>query len=247
MNNRPRRTGTLGKALPILVLAAIAAALALSSAAVADPIVTVPPISAGGTDVSGSVGSDPQADACVGDQHSGADPADASAVQLNDSSCTSGSGTGTTGSGGAGSGGGQSAGSRPSGTTGSTGTGTTTGNRASTATTVAAANAVGLRIVAVRKQMKNVSLLRNFRLLVSIRDTRGLLVRGAIVSAGRVPGSQATISGLHAGFSNKRGLATILVPVTKQMFGKKLFVKIAARTPKARAVALRSVSLPRLR
>ncbi len=31
------------------------------------------------------------------------------------------------------------------------------------------------------------------------------------------------------------------------MFGKKLFVRIAARTPKARAVALRSVSLPTLR
>lgn len=244
MNTRPRKPGTLRKALPMFVLAAIAAALALSSTAVADPIVTVPPINVGGTTVSGSADSDPQADACIGDQHSGADPADSSAIQLNDASCASGGGTGATGSG-SGSGGGQSAGSRPSGTTGSTGTGTT-GNRALTATTVAAADAIGLRI-AIRKQMRNVSLRRNFRLFVTVRDTRGLLVRGAIVSAGRVPGSQATISGLHAGYSNKRGLATILVPVTKQMFGKKLFVKIAARTPKARAVALRSVSLPRLR
>jgi hypothetical protein len=47
--------------------------------------------------------------------------------------------------------------------------------------------------------------------------------------------------------SNKQGVAAILVPGTKRMFGKRLFVKIAARTPKARAVALRSVSLPRLR
>jgi hypothetical protein len=39
----------------------------------------------------------------------------------------------------------------------------------------------------------------------------------------------------------------IVVPVTKGMFGKRRFLKIAARTPKARAVALRSVSLPRLR
>jgi hypothetical protein len=39
----------------------------------------------------------------------------------------------------------------------------------------------------------------------------------------------------------------IVTLVTKRMFGKRLFLKIAARTPKARAVALRSVSLPRLR
>lgn len=229
MNTRPRKTGALRKALPTLLLAAIAAALALSATAVAEPIVTVPPTEVAGTEVSGSVDNNPQADTCVGDQHSGANPDDSSVVQLNDANCASGSGTGTTGG------------------TGSTGSTGTTGSRASTATTVAAANAVGLRITAVRKLMKNVGIRRNFRLLVTLRDTRGLLVRGAIVSVGRVPGSQATVSGLHAGFSNKRGIAAILVPVTKPMFGKKLFVKIAARTPKARAVALRSVSLPRLR
>jgi hypothetical protein len=31
------------------------------------------------------------------------------------------------------------------------------------------------------------------------------------------------------------------------MFGKRVFLKITARTPKARAVTLRSVFLPRLR
>jgi hypothetical protein len=239
MNTRPHKPRTLGQALPTLVLAAVAAALVLSATAVADQIVTVPPISAGSTEVSGSVDGDPQADVCVGDQHSGADPGDSTIVQLNDASCASGSGTGGGGTGTTGSG------SR-TGTTGSTETGTS-GSSASTATTVASADAVGLEIAAVRKLMKNIGTRRNFRLVVTVRDTRNLLVRGAIVVVGRVPGSQATISGLHAGFSNKRGLATILVPVTKRMFGKKLFVKIAARTPKARAVALRSVSLPRLR
>jgi hypothetical protein len=243
MNTRPSRTGALRKALPTLVLAAIAAALALSASAVAEPIVTIPPTSVAGTDVSGSAESDPEADVCVGGQHSGADPADPSVVELNDASCASGSGAGTTGSG---AGSGQTTGSRPSSTTGSRGTGTA-GSRSSATAAVAAADAVGLRISAVRKLMKNVSVRRNFRLLVTLRDTRGRLVRGAIVSVGRVPGSQSTVSGLHAGFSNKRGVAAILVPVTKRMFGKRLFVKIAARTPKARAVALRSVLLPRLR
>jgi hypothetical protein len=236
MSTQPGRSGALRKALPTLVLAAVAAALALSASAVAEPIVTIPPTSVAGTDVSGSAESDPDADVCVGGQHSGADPADPSVVELNDASCASGSGGGS----------GQTTGSRPSSTTGSSGTGTA-GSRSSATTAVAAADAVGLRISAVRKLMKNVSVRRNFRLLVTLRDTRGRLVRGAIVSAGRVPGSQSTVSGLHAGFSNKHGVAAILVPVTKRMFGKRLFLKIAARTPKARAVALRSVSLPRLR
>src|ERR671915_2099149 len=181
MSTQPGSSGALRKALPTLVLAAIAAALALSASAVAEPIVTIPPTGVAGTEVSGSAESDPDADVCVGGQHSGADPADPSVVELNDASCTSGSGTGSAGS------------------AGSSGTGTT-GSRASTATSVAAANAVGLRISAVRKLMKNVSVRRNFRLLVTLRDTRGRLVRGAIVSVGRVPGSQSTVSGLHAGF-----------------------------------------------
>ena len=235
MSTQPGSSGALRKALPTLVLAAIAAALALSASAVAEPIVTIPPTSVAGTDVSGSAESDPDADVCVGGQHSGADPADPSVVELNDASCTSGSGAGS----------GLATGSRPSSTTGSR-TGSA-GSRSSATAAVAAADAVGLRISAVRKLMKNVTVRRNFRLLVTLRDTRGRLVRGAIVSAGRVPGSQSTVSGLHAGFSNKRGVAAILVPVTKRMFGKRLFVKIAARTPKARAVALRSLSLPRLR
>jgi hypothetical protein len=243
MNTRPGTSGTLRKALPTLVLAAVAAALALSATAVAEPIITIPPVNVAGTQVSGSAESDPDADVCIGDQHSGADPANPSVLQLNDANCASGGGAGTTGGSGSGTSGGQSTGSRPSGATGSTGT---AGSRSSTAA-VAAADAVGLRIIAVRKLMKNVGVRRNFRLLVTLRDTRGRLVRGAIVSAGRVPGSRATLSGLHAGFSNKHGVAAILVPVTKRMFGKRLFVKIAARTPKARAVALRSVSLPRLR
>ena len=235
MNNRPLQPGRFRRALPALVLLAIAAALAVSSIALAEPIVTVPPVDVGGTEVSGSAESDPQADACVGDRHSGADPADPSIVALNDSACQSGVGGAGTGAG---------AGTKPSGASGTTGR---TGTSGAAATTVSAADAVGLRIAGVRKLMKHVTLTRNFRLLVTIRDARGRLVKGAIVSAGRVPGSQNTLAGLHADFTNKHGVAALLVPVTKRMFGKKLFVKVAARTPRARAVALRSVLLPRLR
>ena len=74
-----------------------------------------------------------------------------------------------------------------------------------------------------------------------------MFVRGAIVSAGKAPGSQSTLTGLHASWSNKAGVARILVPVTRSMFGKRLYLKVAARTPKARAVVFRSVLLPNLR
>lgn len=235
MKDRRRISTTL----PALVLAALAAALALASSAVAEPIVTVPPTEVAGTDVSGSVDSDPQADACVGSGHSGADPSDPGVLQLNDAGCASGGGGATAGTADGGAGAATTSGPRRS--------GASTASSGTAAASVSAADAVGLRITGVRKLLRQVTVRRNFRLLVTVRDTRNRLVRGAIVSAGRVPGSARTLSGLHAGFSNKRGVATILVPVTKRMFGQRLFLKIAARTPTARAVALRSVSLPALR
>jgi hypothetical protein len=235
MNDRRRTTRTIRRTLPSLVLAALAAALALSATAIAEPIVTIPPTDVAGTDASGTVDSDPQADVCLGNEHSGADPADSSVVQLNDASCASGGG-----------GSGPTGGGTPTGTSGASGT-SGAATRGSAVATVDASNAVGLRIVGVRKLMKNVRLNRNFRLIVTVKDTRGLLVRGAIVSVGRAPGSTRSVSGLHAGFSNKTGVARVIVPVTRPMFGKRLYLKIAARTPKARAVALRSVLLPRLR
>lgn len=74
-----------------------------------------------------------------------------------------------------------------------------------------------------------------------------VLVRGGIVSISRVPGTRSTITGVYSNFTKRTGQAQTVVPVTKKMFGKRLFLKISARTPRAQAVALRSVFLPRLR
>ena len=232
MTDRHLTTGTLRRAIPALALAVVAVMLALSSVAGAaddPPVVSLGPIDAGGSNVTGSAGSDPEADACIGDRHSGADAEDAQLLQLNDAACQSASGGQST-----------SGGARPTGTAGTAG-------RGSTLTSVAAADAIGLRIVGVKRLLENVRLTKNFRMLVTIKDGRGFRVRGAIVAVSRVPGSQSTVSGLHAGFSNKIGVARVLVPVTSRMFGKRIFLKITARTPKARAVTLRSVFLPRLR
>jgi hypothetical protein len=242
MKDRRLTPGTLRRALPALVLAAVAAALVLSSTAVAEdpPIVSAGPIDVGGTAVTGSAGTDPEADACIGNQHSGADAEETSALQLNDAACQSSTGGGATSGGGSQS---TSGGARPTGSAGTTGA----AGQGSALASVAAADAVGLRIVGVKRLLKNVRLSKNFRMLVTIKDGRGLRVRGAIVSVSRVPGSKRTVSGMHAGFSNKIGVARVLVPVTTKMFGNRVFLKITARTPKAQAVTLRSVLLPRLR
>jgi hypothetical protein len=239
MRDRPLTKATLLRALPSLALAAAVAMLALSSTAVAEdpPIVSAGPIAAGGTNVSGSAGSDPEADVCVGDQHNGADSEDPNVVQLA-GACASGGGAGAAGGNQRSAG----AGTRPASSTGATGA----AGKRSTSSSVAAAGAVGLHIAGVKRLLAKVRTTKNFRILVTLRDGRGLRVRGAIVSVGRVPGSATTVSGIHAGFSNRVGVARILVPVTKRMFGKRVFLKITARTPKARAVTLRSVLLPKL-
>ena len=115
-----------------------------------------------------------------------------------------------------------------------------------TAAWVSAGQAIGLRIVRVRHLTKNAGVTKHFRVLVSLRDTRGRLVRGAIVSVSRAPGAENTISGVYATYTNKVGQASVSVAVAKRMLGKRLFLKIGARTPNARAITLRSVRLPAL-
>jgi hypothetical protein len=100
--------------------------------------------------------------------------------------------------------------------------------------------------VSVRHVTKGVSVTKRLRVLVTLRDLRGRYVRNAIVSVSRVPSAVNTISGVYATFSSRAGQATIAVPVAKSMLGKRLFLKIGARTPKARAITLRSVRLPAL-
>jgi hypothetical protein len=218
--------------------------LVLSSTAVAEdpPIVSAGPIAVGGTTATGSAGTDPEGDVCVGDDHSGADPEDPNLLQVNDAACQAAAAGSATGSGGS-QGSASAGGTRPSGSAGTTGT----AGKSSTSASVAAAEAIGLRIVGVKRLLENVRVSKNFRMVVTIKDGRGFRVRGAIVSVSRVPGSRTTVSGMHAGFSNKVGVARVLVPVTARMFGNRVFLKITARTPKARAVTLRSVFLPRLR
>jgi hypothetical protein len=224
---RARRLG----ALPGLVLGVVAFTIMFASGARAEdpPVVSVGSVGAGGNTASGSVGSGGKTGACVNDRSSSADPSSSNpdnAAKLNEGSCQavagSSAGTGATGSK-AGAGGAKSS---------------------ATAAWVSSSQAVGLRIVRVRNVIRGVTFTKRFRVLVTLRDLRGRYVRNAIVSVSRVPSAVNTISGVHSTFSNRAGQASIGVPVTKSMLGKRLFLKIGARTPKARSITLRSVRLP---
>ena len=225
---RGRRPG----ALPGLVLVAVAFAIVLASGARAEdpPIASVGTVVAAGNTASGSVASGGKTDACVNSEDSTVDPSAKNGIaKINTGSCASAhDSSGSTGS------------------TGSTGAKARSGGTKSTVAAgwVSSSQAVGLRIVRVRHVTKGVSVTKRFRVLVTLRDLRGRYVRYAIVSVSRVPSAVNTISGVHSTFSNRSGQASITVPVTKSMLGKRLFLKIGARTPKARAITLRSVRLP---
>jgi hypothetical protein len=207
--------------------------------------VSVGPVTASGNTASGEVESDGQANACVNDERSQADPSASetgSMVNLNQGSCqTSGGSSGGTGSQAGGQSGAGTGSKQPSSARGTSGS---TRSGAAATASVAAGNAVGLRIARVRPTTKGVSTTKHFRVLVTLKDLQGRLVRGAIFSVGRAPGARNTVSGTCSTFSNRLGQANVVVHVDKRSLGKRLFLKISARTPKARAITLRSVRLP---
>lgn len=113
-------------------------------------------------------------------------------------------------------------------------------------TSVSAANAVGLRIVSVRYNKKGVLRTHRIRMVVTVKDTRGLLIQGAKISvqstkAGRLVHSpQGTISG-------KKGRATFTLRLRKAAFGKRLVTITVAKTPRAKAKKTTSIRVPRAR
>jgi hypothetical protein len=213
------------KPLVRLALALSAAALLMASTAAADdPIVTIGETGGNGLPTaSGTVGDEGTADACLNDDHSGVDSSETSPIALNDSNCTSSNSTTTS--------------SRPTSTTTPT---STTGPRGS-ATWVLASSALGLRIVGVRTVLTGVRSTKRFRVVVTLRDLNGKLVRGAIVRIDRVPGAVNTIRGRDAAFTNRVGKARLVASVATKQLGTRVLLRVTARTPKARALQLRSV------
>jgi hypothetical protein len=218
----------------LMVLASVVAIVVVAQAAFAadnPPIVGVGPVSdpTGSVTGSGTVGSTGQVDACVGS------PQDTASV--NDACQSSGSaGAQTGGSSGSGSG---------SGTGGSTGAGAKTGGVAGAAATatVAARDARGIRIVRIRYVKSALRSAGRLRVIVTVRDVDGRLIRDAIVSLRPLRAAKPTLAGSIATFSNRLGEARFSVPVAKRLLGRRLTFTINARTPGARALELASVRL----
>jgi hypothetical protein len=108
---------------------------------------------------------------------------------------------------------------------------------------VSAANASGVRIVKVRAFTQNAIRLHQVRLVVTVKDRLGRLIRGARVS----------ISLTRAGFLAKRpkatstgraGKATVVLRLQKGALGRRLVVLTVAKTPKAKARKLSGIRLP---
>jgi hypothetical protein len=117
---------------------------------------------------------------------------------------------------------------------------------APTVRSVSAAQAAGLRVASVRYIAKGFRKTKRLKLVVTVKDRLGRVVRGASV---QVRG--ATAKGLKRKTKLKKtgklGRVSFLVYPRARMFGKRLFTVTHAKTPTAKALRKTSVRVPKLR
>ena len=113
-------------------------------------------------------------------------------------------------------------------------------------TTVSAVRAVGLRIAKVRFVRKGSVRTHRLRMIVTVKDRRGLLVRGAKI---RVHAARRgrLVRQPRAASSGRRGKATFVLRLRRSAYGKRLVVVTVARTPHAKATRKAAVLVPRKR
>jgi hypothetical protein len=111
---------------------------------------------------------------------------------------------------------------------------------------VAATGALGVRIAKIRYVTKNVRRTKRMRMIVTIKDRRGLLVRGATV---RVTSRyvRRIARNPRAKKTNRVGQAAFLLKATKRTFGKRLVMITVAKTPASKASKRSSVRIPNLK
>jgi hypothetical protein len=111
---------------------------------------------------------------------------------------------------------------------------------------VSAAGAQGIRIAKIRYITRNVRWTKRLRMVITVRDRRGLLIRNATVSVrsryarriARIPRAKKT---------NRVGQAAFLLRAQDRAFGRRLVMITVARTPRAKARKRSSVRIPRLK
>jgi hypothetical protein len=115
---------------------------------------------------------------------------------------------------------------------------------------VSAAGAKGLKIAKVRYVLKGVKARKRVRMIVTVRDTRGYLVRDAKVRVR--PSSfnrKRLVGGQQARLTGKLGQAGFTLRLRAKQFKrpKRLFMVSTALTPSAKAQKTTSVRIPKLK
>ncbi len=109
---------------------------------------------------------------------------------------------------------------------------------------VAAAGAQGVRIAKIRYITKNVRRTKRLRVVVTVKDRRGLLIRNASVSV-RSRYARRIVRNPRAKKTNRVGQAAFLLRARDRAFGKRLVILTVAKTPTAKASKASSVRIPR--
>ena len=108
--------------------------------------------------------------------------------------------------------------------------------------TVSARNAVGIRIAKIRYIRKGVARTHRIRMIVTVRDQHGRLIRGATI---RVTAKGHKLARRpKATRSGSKGRATIALRVKPSAYGKRLVTVTVAKTPHAKARKRSSVRVP---
>jgi hypothetical protein len=115
-----------------------------------------------------------------------------------------------------------------------------------TARTVAASAAQGVRIAKIRYITKNVRRTKRLRMVVTVKDRQGRLIRNAAVSV-RSKYARRIARNPRAKKTNKVGQAAFLMRARNRAFGKRLVMVTVAKTPTAKASKASSVRIPKLK
>jgi hypothetical protein len=109
-------------------------------------------------------------------------------------------------------------------------------------TSVSAAGALGVRIVSIK--YKPNAQTKRVRMIVTVKDRRGYLIRDAIVTVKGMP-ARAIQGGVQAATTNRIGKATLVLRPQPALFGGRLATRTTAKTPSAAATKVSSTRLPR--
>jgi hypothetical protein len=117
---------------------------------------------------------------------------------------------------------------------------------ADAARTVAASAAQGIQIARIRYITSNVRRTKRLRMVVTVKDRRGLLIRNAAISV-RSKYARRIVRNPRAKKTNKVGQAAFLMRARNRAFGKRLVMVALAKTPTAKASKASSVRIPKLK